>query len=363
MNATLLSRTIGLDSVRIRDSMRERSHKKEVLSVPTIHDIAERAGVSKSTVSRVVSNTGYVGPQTRERVNRAIEELGYTPNLIARGMRTNKSTTIGLFIPDVSNPFYSELFKGIEAVTREAGYSTLVCHTSMDQKAERYYINELLKRRIDGVIICTYHRDPASRRYFRELSHSKPVVFMDPVLDDQDCSYVVSDGFSGTRKAVAHLAGRGCRRIAYIQGLARHAVTETRLKGYLKGIADQGAEVDQRLIFDGDFSHQTGRDAVRHFLSLEEPPDGIMSATDVMAIGALKELAVAGIPVPRQVKVIGFDNIPLSELTQPSLTTIAQPILDLGSQAAELLLKRIRNPKTPNQQIVMQCTLVERESA
>jgi len=330
--------------------------------VPTIHDIADRAGVSKSTVSRVVSKRGYVKNDTKEKVNKAIEELNYTPNYIARGMRTNRSSTIGLFIPDISNPFYSELFKGIEEITRKAGYVNLVCHTATDPREEINCIKELLKRQIDGIIICTYHKHPSNLDFFRELAKTKPIVFMDPVFDDDSFSYVISDGFSGTRKAVSLLVQKKCKRIAYIKGPKLHSVTGERYRGYLEGLKDAGFKVDRRHVFSGDFSHNSGRAAARHFLRLADRPDAIMSATDVMAIGAMSELNRNSVKVPKDVKVVGFDNIPLSELMQPSLSTIAQPIGELGSNAAELLLKRIRSPETPNQQIVMQCTLLERES-
>lgn len=330
--------------------------------MPTIHDIADRAGVSKSTVSRVVSKRGYVKKDTKAKINRVIEELDYTPNYIARGMRTNKSSTIGLFVPDFSNPFYSELFKGIEEITRTAGYINLVCHTARDSEAEIYYIKELLKRQIDGIIFCTYHKDPGNLEYFREIARMKPIVFMDPVFDGESFSYVVSDGFSGVKKAVTHLVGKKCERIAYIKGPNVHAVTKKRYQGYLEGIKEAGFEVNRRYIFDGDYSHDSGREAVRHFLGLSDRPDAIISATDVMAIGALKELNSNSIEVPKEMKVVGFDNIPLSEMMQPSLSTIAQPINELGRNAAELLLRKIKNPETPNQQIVMQCTLLERES-
>ena len=328
----------------------------------TIHDIAKLVGVSKSTVSRVVSNQGYVKEETRLKIDQAMKELNYSPNYVARGMRTNKSSTIGLFIPDYSNPFYAELFKGIEQVTRKAGYVNLVCHTAEDPENELYYINELIKRQIDGIIFCTYNRSPEGIKYLKELSEKIPVVFMDPVFKGLGFSYVVSDGFAGTKSAVSYLYEKNCQNIAYIQGPKIHAVTKERYKGYLEGLKAQGEEVQKQYIFEGDFSLDSGREAVRYFLSLDNKPDAIVAATDVMAIGALKELNKAGVSVPGEVMVVGFDNIPLSELMEPSLTTIAQPIKELGENAADLLLKKIRNPKTPNQQIVMHCSLIERES-
>lgn len=329
----------------------------------TIHDIAKHTGVSKSTVSRVLSESGYVKEETRLKIYKAMKDLNYTPNYVARGMRTNKSSTIGLFIPDFSNPFYSELFQGIEQVTRKAGYINLVCHTAKDSKAEMFYIKELIKRQIDGIIMCTYHRDPENLEYLRVLSEKKPIVFMDPVFDDENFSYVVCDGFLGTKKAVNYLVEKKCKRIAYIKGPKLHAVTKERYRGYLEGIKEAGFKLDKRYIFDGDFTLNSGREAVKHFLNLNDRPDAIVSSTDLMAIGALKELNRNSVKVPEEIKVVGFDNIPMAELMQPTLTTVAQPINELGVNAAELLIKKIENPETSNQQIVMRCTLIERESS
>jgi len=328
----------------------------------TIYDIAKEAGVSKSTVSRVVSNQGYVKEETRLKINQAMKDLHYSPNYIARGMRTNKSSTIGLFIPDYSNPFYAELLEGIEKVTRKAGYVNLVCHTAEDPENELYYIDEFLKRQIDGIIFCTYNRSPERIRYLKELSVKTPVVFMDPVFEGLGFSYVVSDGFLGTKSAVSYLYEKNCRRIAYIKGPEIHAVTQERYRGYVEGLKGFGIKEQKKYVFEGDFSLESGRKAVRYLLSLNERPDAVIAATDVMAIGALKELNKVGVSVPGELMVVGFDNIPLSELMEPSLTTIAQPIRELGENAAELLLKKISNPQTPSQQVVMQCSLIERGS-
>ncbi|OQY34500.1 MAG: hypothetical protein B6241_04320 [Spirochaetaceae bacterium 4572_59] len=330
--------------------------------MPTIHDIAKLSGISKSTVSRVISKQGYVKKETREKVEKAMKELNYTPNYIARGMRTHKSSAIGLFIPDNDNPFYSELFKGVEQVTRKAGYMNLVCHTDEDPKTELFYINELLKRQIDGIIFCTYNRSHEGLRYLKEVAANIPIIFMDPLFGDQGFSSVVSDGYTGSKMAVNYLYERGCSNIAYIKGSRIHAVTNERCKGYSDGLKEQGNKVLRQNVYEGDFSMESGRNAVKYFLSLDKKPDAIMAATDVMAIGALKELRKSGVKVPEDIKLIGFDNIPLAELVEPALTTVAQPIKDLGINAAELLLKKIQNSATPNQQVVMQCSIIERDS-
>jgi len=310
-----------------------------------------------------LSKAGYVKEETRLRIEKAVKELNYTPNYIARGMRTNKSSAIGLFIPDYGNPFYSELFKGIEAVTRKAGYMNLVCHTDEQPDVELYYIKELLKRQIDGIIFCTYNRSPEGRKYLQEIGEKTPIVFMDPVFRDLGYSTVISDGYLGTREAVRYLRSLGCSNIAYIKGPQIHAVTTERYQGYCDGLKEQGLSVQKNLVHETeDFHMDSGRQAATAFLDSGKGIDAIIAATDVLAIGALKELNSRGVAVPDQIRLVGFDNIPLSNLVEPSLTTIAQPIFEMGVKAAELLIDQIANAHAPRQQIVMSCELIRRNS-
>jgi DNA-binding LacI/PurR family transcriptional regulator len=339
----------------------EPSHTEIVLA--TIIDIARESGVSKSTVSRVISKDGYVSEEAKSRVLDAMKKLDYTPNFIARGMRTNRSDTIGFFVPDYSNPFYTELYKGIESVARKEGYVSLVCHTGEDSETELHYIQELLKRKVDGVIFCTYNRTKESTAYLTELSRKLPIVFMDPVFNDLGFSSVTSDGRAGIKLAVEHACSLGCKKIAYISGPQIHEVTKERLNGYLDGLNFCGCFHDKSLVYSGNFSLESGGEAAKYFLSLQNVPDAILAATDVMAIGALKELRTRGVNVPEDIKVIGFDNIPLCELVDPPLTTVSQPIAELGISAAEILLNKIRTPDSPNKQIAMQCTLIKRKSS
>ncbi|MCF7946166.1 MAG: LacI family transcriptional regulator [Spirochaetia bacterium] len=329
----------------------------------TIRDIAKLSGVSKSTVARALNNDGYVKEATRVKIERAVKELDYTPNYMARGMRTNKSSTIGLFIPDYANPFYPELFRGIESVTREAGYVNLVCHTDEQADRELFYIEELIKRQIDGIIFCTYNRNDKSREFLEEIEKKTPIVFMDPVFRDLGFSTVVSDGYFGTKMAVEHLYGLGCRNIAYIKGPKIHAVTHERYQGYRDGLKEYDLKFRETSVYEtSDFRMESGGKAAAFFIEGGTIPDAIIAATDVLAIGALKELRKRRVSVPEQIKVIGFDNISLAELVEPSLTTVAQPIHQLGVRAAQLLIEQIGNRNVPRQQVVLSCDIVKRES-
>jgi LacI family transcriptional regulator len=331
--------------------------------MPTIRDIAKLSGVSKSTVARALNNDGYVKDETRQKIKHAVKALDYTPNYMARGMRTNKSSTIGLFVPDYANLFYSELFKGIESVTRKEGYVNLVCHTDEQPDLELFYIEELVNRQIDGIIFCTYNRSDLSKHYLEEIAKKTPIVFMDPVFRDLGFSTVISDGYSGTKIAVRHIRERGCREIAYIKGPKIHAVTTERYQGYRDGLTECGLGFRESLVYETrDFRMESGRRAAAAFMEGGFAPDAIIAATDMLAIGALKELNRRKVPIPGQVKIVGFDNISLAELVEPSLTTIAQPIQQMGIKAAQMLIEQIRNPGVPRQQVVMACEIVERES-
>lgn len=329
----------------------------------TIRDIAQKSGVSKTTVARALNNDGYVSSETREKIELAVKELNYTPNYMAKGMRTRKSLTLGFFVPDYRNPFYGELFDGVEAVTRNLGYINMVCHTDRRADLELFYVREMLKRQIDGIIFCTYNQTEESRELVSEIATHVPIVFMDPVFTDLNLPSVVSDGFSGTRHGVARLRDMNCARIAYIKGPRVHAVTTERFEGYLKGLEDVGLEHDPRLVYESeDFTMDSGSHGVTRLLAEGVSFDAVMAATDVLAIGALRELRGNSIDVPGQVRVVGFDNIPLAGIVQPALTTISQPIFQMGVKAAELLVERINDSEAEPVQIVLPCEFVERES-
>ncbi len=329
----------------------------------TIRDIAKLAGVSKTTVARALNNEGYVREETRKKIEKAVKELNYTPNHIAKVMRTNKSATIGIFIPDYANPFYSELFKGIEEVTRKAGYMNLVCQTAEQSDVELFYIKELLKRQIDGIIYCTYNESNEGQKYLQKISKRTPIVCMDPVFRDLGLSCVVSDGYNGTKMAVNKLIETGSKKIAYIKGPKAHAVTKERFQGYRDALIEAGIPVNDDYIYESlDFKMSSGSKAADYFLTLDEKPDAVIAATDVLSIGALKQFRSRNVKIPSEIRVVGFDNIPLTSLVEPSLTTVAQPISQLGMTAAQLLIQKINNNNLPEQQIVLECSLVERGS-
>ncbi len=329
----------------------------------TIRDIAQRSGVSKTTVARALNNDGYVSSAAREKIELAVKELNYTPNYMAKGMRTRKSLTLGFFVPDYRNPFYGELFSGVEAVTRKLGYINIMCHTDHRADLELFYVREMIKRQIDGIIFCTYNRNEKSEELLSEIAERVPIVCTDPVFDELDLSSVVSDGYAGTLDGVNRLVQMGCQRIAYVKGPRVHAVTTERFEGYKKGLENAGLTHDPRLVYESeDFTMDSGSHGVARLLEEGVEFDSLMAATDVLAIGALRELHRNAIEVPQRVKVVGFDNIPLAGIVQPTLTTISQPIFQMGVTAAELLVERIGDGERKPEHIVLPCEFIERGS-
>ena len=328
----------------------------------TIIDVAKLAEVSKTTVSRLINNNGPVKANTREKIISAMKQLNYSPNFFAQGMKTSRTKTIGILIAEFSNPFYPELFKGIEAISRQHGYLNMICITGVNAENERASLETLVNRKIDGIIFCSYNRIENNINRLVQISKTIPVVFMDPVMVDEPVSYVLSDGFSGTKKATDYLLGQGKRRIAYIKGSSKHWVTNERFRGYVQALEEAGLEVDAKNIYEGNFQMKSGFEGAEYFMQKENAPDAIMAATDVMAIGAMKYLRYAQIAIPEQVSIVGFDNIPLASLLEPGLTTVAQKIHELGRCAAEIIIQKIKQPEMEDRKVVLDCELIVRGS-
>lgn len=333
----------------------------------TIFDVAKRAGVSKSTVSRVLNHPDSVKEKTRTAIERAIRELNYTPSYFAQGIRTGKTKTIAMLVPEYSNMFYSEMFRGVEDTALAHGYMVLVCNTERHSNSEEEYIEELLRRNVDGIIYNTYQINEKTIRYLQEISDKIPVVFMDRIFQkNAEISYVLTDGYNSTRKAVHYLFERGKRKIGYIRNTEDIAVIEERYQGYLQGLKDCGLPVKQEFIYRIEHEHEPdyirlGRRAAKHYLKLSRRPDAIMAAIDTIAIGCLLQLRREGVQIPEEINVVGYDNISLSELIEPSLTTIAQPIRKLGQKAGEIVIAKI-NGEEIDYQVMYDGELVIRDT-
>jgi LacI family transcriptional regulator len=318
----------------------------------TIRDVAKLAGVSVATVSRVLNQNGYVNEETEKRVRQAIEHLNYKPNEVARTLFKKTSKTIGLIVPDISNPFFPELVRAVEDVTNIYDYTVILCNSDEKSEKEKEYIEVLKQKYVDGIILTTNQLELA------EVSEL-PVVVLDRPLNHSFPS-VIADNYGGARLATRHLYEIGCRRIAHIQGPLHVVNAVERFKGYRDEMQELGLW-NENLVILGNYQLNQAKEAVLHALK-EHEMDGIFAGNDVMAVGALKAVQQLGLRVPEDVAIIGYDGIPLTEMTTPELSTISQPIYEMGAIAARLLVKKIEGQPLEQIHHVLPVQLVQRQS-
>jgi LacI family transcriptional regulator len=342
----------------------------------SIKDVGRVAGVSISTVSHVLNRTRYVSPALRTRVEAAVADLGYRHNGLARGLRTRRTETVGLIIPDVSNPYYPQLARGVQDAADAAGFAVFVCNSDRRPEAEARLLEALAQRRVDGVILDAAGPSPAVLAALRR--YQQPLVLVGSRIDAAQVpgADVVQMAPEGGRAAVAHLLQRGHRRIGLIAGPPRGGGAPgdrpAKSGAYFAALADAGIAPDPALVVSGDYTRAAGRAAMERLLALPpgRRPTAVFAGNDLMAIGALLALRAAGLGVPGEVAVVGYDDIPEAAVTCPALTTVAVPKYEMGRVAAELLLARIAHRQGtggggeagPPRRVVLPCRLTVRES-
>ncbi|MED4979039.1 LacI family DNA-binding transcriptional regulator [Geobacillus stearothermophilus] len=325
----------------------------------SIKDVAKRANVSTATVSRVLRNTGNVTEETRQRVLEAIEALNYQPNVLGRYLRRMETETVLVVVPDIMNPFFSKVLRGIEAVALKHGYQVLLGDTQNDARLEEQYLNVLPQRQVDGMIFLTAR---IRKELMEEMARQFPIVLACEYLEGADIPTVSIDNISSARKATEHLIRLGHCRIAHLSGPMNIILSRDRLRGYQQALAQHELEADAALVQEGDFTYESGYHLTLKLLALEKPPTAIFAANDEMAIGAIKAVRHRGGRVPDDVAVVGFDDIQMASIFEPSLTTIAQPMFEIGQKAMELLLALIEGTSARRRQLVLPDRLVIRDS-
>ncbi|TLS32342.1 LacI family DNA-binding transcriptional regulator [Geobacillus thermoleovorans] len=325
----------------------------------SIKDVAKRANVSTATVSRVLRNAGNVTEETRQRVLEAIEALNYQPNVLGRYLRRMETETVLVVVPDITNPFFSKVLRGIEAVALKHGYQVLLGDTQNDVRLEEQYLNLLPQRQVDGMIFLTAR---IRKELVEEMAEQFPIVLACEYLEGADIPTVSIDNISSARKATEHLIRLGHCRIAHLSGPMNIILSRDRLRGYQQALAQHELEADAALVQEGDFTYESGYNLTLKLLALEKPPTAIFAANDEMAIGAIKAVRHRGGRVPDDVAVVGFDDIQMASIFEPSLTTIAQPMFEIGQKAMELLLALIEGTSARRRQLVLPDRLVIRDS-
>lgn len=329
----------------------------------TIIDIARKAGVSITTVSRVLNNTAPVNEETRKSILKAIEESNYTPSIMAQGMRTKKSKTLSVIIPDYKNPFYHELFKYMDDAARKKGYNVIVTSTGEDAVDEIRYIKDLINRNIDGIVIFSYRGDKETVEYLLELSSKLPVVFMDNLGLSKPVNMVYTDGYLGIKEITNHLINLGHKEIAFIKSLSGYESANDRYDAYVDTLNERGLIFRPELIYEGNYHIESGYKAAEFFFSGEKlKPTAIVSPADLMAIGAMNYIKFKGLRVPEDVAIAGFDDIYMSRITFPPITTYKQPIKEIADEAIKILIHKINHPTAKSKKVVLNGELLIRRS-
>lgn len=328
--------------------------------------LAETTGLSVSTVSRVLSGKAAayrISAETQARVREAAGAQGIVVNEIARGLRLRTTQTIGLIIPDVSNPFFAALARQVEHLARAQGYSVLLADSQESTEVEAEAVRLMRSRRVDGLVVAPVGLEAAHLQSLR--AEQWPLVLMDRVPAGFTGPCVTSDHRQGTRLAMRHLIGHGHRRIVCLQGLPGSSANQERVHGYRQSLKKAGLPVDEALIIGHDYAIETGREAVQQLFRSSRPrPTAILALGNLIALGALQALRALKLKVPRQVSLISFDEQPWAELIDPPLTTLSQPIEALAERAMGLLFQQLHPtaaaPAKPK--LVLPVTLISRGS-
>jgi len=326
------------------------------------NDVARLAGVSAATVSYVINNgPRNVSEETRAKVLKAIEELGYRPNALARNLRRQATTTIAVVVPDTNNPSFPAVARGVERAAFERGFTVFLCHTDNEMDRELQYVDLLGREQVAGVIWVPVHDQYLPLEKLAEWGI--PTVVVDRVLPDlEKIVSVVSDNFRGGYMATEHLIGLGHRRIAYVDAPLQISPSVERLQGYRAAFAEHEMACEEQLIVaSSDFGMKGGRNTALGVLQLHPRPTAIFCYCDIVAIGVLRAASELGIRVPEELSVIGFDDIPQSAFSSPTLTTITNPMIDLGKRATDLLLDMIEKKEVPRKTVLDVCLMI-RES-
>lgn len=334
----------------------------------TIIDVAKLAGVSKSTVSRVISGNGSIKPETRAKVEKAMAELNYAPNQMARGIRTGRTNTIALMVSETSNLYYNELLYSIEAIAREHNYMVVLCNSGTDPKLASEYITWLQQRNVDGLIYCFYCDNEVTEALYK-ISETSPVVFLDnPLGTRPNVSYVGADGLTDIAEVVRELHMGGAKSIAFM-GIEDICNNIYRFMGYKAGLSACGYDYDPSLVHliplgkALSMSHfMLGYETAKKFMTQDHKPDAIVAATDMLAIGAMKYFNEASIRVPETVSIVGYDNIHLSSMISPALSTVAQPVDTIAHEAMTILMKKIEENNGYNRTFLGKSTFIKRNS-
>ena len=340
----------------------ETFHSPGHVAVVTIKDVAREAGVSVGTASQALRGSSTVREATRRRVLAVSTRLRYQPSALARGLVTRRTHTVGLLISDIANPFFIRVVRAVEDVAQENGYNVILCNTDEDSTKETQYLRVLMEKRVDGIILAT---TAGSLQAVRDVRWRRvPLVLFDRELPGLATDTVKVDSVLGGRLATEHLVGLGHRRIAIIHGPLVRSTGAERLQGYLLALKAAAIRPERALMREGNFKPDSGRALAGQLLQLSPPPTAIFCTNNLMTVGALQTLGERGVRIPAEMSLVGYDDMEWWTLTHPPLTTVGQPVYDLGREAMRLLLTQIgaSGERQRPQRLILKPELIVRDS-
>ena len=331
----------------------------------TIKDLARELNIATSTVSRALNNHPHVHKKTKEAVVNLAKKLGYTPNSIASSLRSDKTNTIGVIIPEIVHFFFSTVIAGIQEVANKAGYTIMICPSNENYTRELLDTKALAQHRIDGLLVSFSNKTTNFDHFIELKKQNIPIVFFDRKAEGLQTSTVVVEDYEGARKATKHLLEQGCKRIVHLAGSEHLNIGQDRLQGYLDVMKEEGLTADQRYMTAHGSSVERGYECTKNLLKLPNPPDGIFATNDMVALGAMKAIKEKGLEIPKDIAIIGFSNWQFSDLTEPRLSTISQPGAEVGKMAMRLLLEEINSnsDQIKYEHIVLPTKIIIRDSS
>ncbi|MGR3765383.1 catabolite control protein A [Rossellomorea sp. NS-SX7] len=327
----------------------------------TIYDVAREANVSMATVSRVVNGNPNVKPATRKKVLEVIDRLGYRPNAVARGLASKKTTTVGVIIPDISNIFYAELARGIEDIATMYKYNIILSNSDQNSEKELHLLNTMLGKQVDGILFMGGH---ISEEHVQEFERSPvPIVLAGAVEETNRVPSVNIDYKAATYDAVKDLLDKGHKRIGFVSGPFHDTINmKFKLEGYREALASAGVEFNDDLVIEGEYTYDSGLEAWQKFSELDEKPTAIFVGNDETALGVVHGAQDSGVAIPEDVEIISFDNTRLALMVRPQLTSVVQPLYDIGAVAMRLLTKYMNKETVEEETVVLPHRIEHRRS-
>ncbi len=328
----------------------------------TIFDIAEKLGISASTVSRALKDHPDIKDSTKVEVKKMARHMNYEPNVLASGLRMSVSKTIGIIVPKIANFFYSSAIEGIEELAYDLGYRVVISQNQESFEREIENTKAMFLGRVDGVL-ASISKQTESLNHFKDLQSKKiPIVFFNRIPRDIEASKVFSDDYKGAILATSHLVRTGCRQLCHLQGPKQLSLAQNRRNGFVNAVENYQMKVDEDLIIETGQEMADGYHTMKEILGSAKKPDGILAFNDRVAIGAMKAIKEKGLKIPDDISVIGFSNAPESQIIEPSLTTVEQSGKEVGKRAFKLLLDRIRDKSLLPENYIVDTKLILRNS-